>query len=333
MYTLITNYKNIKILILIDFLTVIIEIYLMKKGVINMLDELKKIFTTFLIYDENLHQIPENYQWFLTDNSEIIGISKTELTNREAAIISSILTPYHITMPIPTEQEKQWKLRVTVGAPDESPEQKFRFIYFSYKKNQIEAHLFKETIQEFYTRPLHILWENDHQGVLIEQLEKKHQMDDGIFYEQIMATLMSDLYVKVTFFVGPYIDTYYRLPENYQALKKLAKTSWNYSEKAITNYVDAVPFSLVQAMTTNQREQISYLILKDFKEDEDFLQTIQTFIQCNLNISVTAKKLYMHRNSLQYRIDKFQEKTGIDIRQFDHAVTVYLALLCNMHKE
>jgi DNA-binding PucR family transcriptional regulator len=57
------------------------------------------------------------------------------------------------------------------------------------------------------------------------------------------------------------------------------------------------------------------------------LKMLETFVQCNLNISETAKELYMHRNSLQYRLDRFLEKTGIDVRQFQHAMPVYLAML------
>ncbi|MCY8607352.1 helix-turn-helix domain-containing protein, partial [Bacillus sonorensis] len=50
------------------------------------------------------------------------------------------------------------------------------------------------------------------------------------------------------------------------------------------------------------------------------------YMQCNLNASLTAKRLFIHRNSLQYRIDRFIEKTGIDIRQFEEAAAVYFII-------
>jgi DNA-binding PucR family transcriptional regulator len=46
-----------------------------------------------------------------------------------------------------------------------------------------------------------------------------------------------------------------------------------------------------------------------------------------MNVSLAAKKLYLHRNTLQYRVDKFIEKTGIDIKHFGNAVSIYLALM------
>jgi DNA-binding PucR family transcriptional regulator len=55
--------------------------------------------------------------------------------------------------------------------------------------------------------------------------------------------------------------------------------------------------------------------------------SIKVFLENNLNASLTAKKLYIHRNTLQYRIDKFIDKTGIQLKDFYGAYTVFLACL------
>ena len=64
-----------------------------------------------------------------------------------------------------------------------------------------------------------------------------------------------------------------------------------------------------------------------FSEDEELRKTIKTYLEYQSNTSQTAKALFMHRNSVQYRIDKFIEKIGIDIKTFQGALTVYLACL------
>ena len=56
-------------------------------------------------------------------------------------------------------------------------------------------------------------------------------------------------------------------------------------------------------------------------------QTVMMFVACDLNMSETARQLYLHRNSLLYRIERIKEVTGYDIRRFDDAVTVWSALL------
>ena len=56
-------------------------------------------------------------------------------------------------------------------------------------------------------------------------------------------------------------------------------------------------------------------------------QTVAVFVQCDLNMSETARQIYLHRNSLLYRIERIRDLTGYDIRRFADAVTVWTALL------
>lgn len=61
--------------------------------------------------------------------------------------------------------------------------------------------------------------------------------------------------------------------------------------------------------------------------EPETLQTLEAFFAENCNVSDTAKRLYIHRNTLLYRLDKFKQETGMDVRDFGHAVLVRLALL------
>ena len=63
------------------------------------------------------------------------------------------------------------------------------------------------------------------------------------------------------------------------------------------------------------------------KLDEETLITIQKFFENSLNVSETARQLYIHRNTLVYRIEKLQKETGLDIRNFDDALTFKIALM------
>ena len=55
--------------------------------------------------------------------------------------------------------------------------------------------------------------------------------------------------------------------------------------------------------------------------NEEMLQTIEMFFRKDLNLSDTARQLFIHRNTLVYRLDKVQRQTGLDLRHFDDAVT------------
>jgi len=61
--------------------------------------------------------------------------------------------------------------------------------------------------------------------------------------------------------------------------------------------------------------------------DEETLQTINKFFENSLNVSETSRQLYIHRNTLVYRLDKLQKSTGLDLRVFEDAITFKIALM------
>ncbi len=61
--------------------------------------------------------------------------------------------------------------------------------------------------------------------------------------------------------------------------------------------------------------------------DDETLTTINKFFENSLNVSETSRQLYIHRNTLVYRLDKLQKSTGLDLRVFDDAITFKIALM------
>ncbi len=65
--------------------------------------------------------------------------------------------------------------------------------------------------------------------------------------------------------------------------------------------------------------------------DEETIQTIYKFFENNLNVSETSRQLFVHRNTLVYRLDKIERLTGLDLRNFDDAVIFKVAILVNKY--
>jgi carbohydrate diacid regulator len=61
--------------------------------------------------------------------------------------------------------------------------------------------------------------------------------------------------------------------------------------------------------------------------DDETIVTINKFFENNLNVSETSRQLYIHRNTLVYRLDKLQRSTGLDLRVFEDAITFKIALM------
>ncbi|MGY0694941.1 PucR family transcriptional regulator [Virgibacillus sp. FSP13] len=292
-----------------------------------MIKKLQTIFPSLRTQVPENQTEKDNYKWFLTPENEVIGIRQTELTEKDTTLLAAFLTPYNVNLPPLTKKEQQWMQQINDTAVILSNIDAYRFIYFTFPTNKLDPSAFGEAIYEIFTKQVPILWENDHSGIIIEE-----QME-SISYDQIADVLMSDLYVKINFLVGPYLIELADAKKYYQTLISCAKASIDFTKKVVLSYSDAIPHLFVDQAKTKILNTIPEMILKETFDDHELLQTIETFITCNLNISVTAKELYMHRNSLQYRIDKFIEKTGFDVRQFPQAMTVQLALLSKKHRD
>ena len=65
--------------------------------------------------------------------------------------------------------------------------------------------------------------------------------------------------------------------------------------------------------------------------EEEELTTINKFFENSLNVSETARQLFVHRNTLVYRLEKLQRATGLDIRNFEDAMTFKIALMVDSY--
>ncbi|MCL6458242.1 MAG: helix-turn-helix domain-containing protein [Gorillibacterium sp.] len=79
-------------------------------------------------------------------------------------------------------------------------------------------------------------------------------------------------------------------------------------------------------------EEKNLFINQVFKRNDPVLEgetlsTLESFFHLECNVSETAKKLYIHRNTLLYRLDKFKQETGLDVRSFNDAVLIRIAVL------
>ena len=95
-----------------------------------------------------------------------------------------------------------------------------------------------------------------------------------------------------------------------------------YSELGIGRLIYQLPIPLCKMFI---REIFDGRSPDDF--DEETLTTINKFFENSLNVSETSRQLYIHRNTLVYRLDKLQKSTGLDIRVFEDAITFKIALM------
>lgn len=103
-----------------------------------------------------------------------------------------------------------------------------------------------------------------------------------------------------------------------------------YAEKKVTGYNTLGIGRLIYQLPINLCKIFIEEIFGDnvpSELDDETLTTINKFFENNLNVSETSRQLFVHRNTLVYRIEKLEKSTGLDIRTFDDALTFKIALM------
>ncbi len=147
----------------------------------------------------------------------------------------------------------------------------------------------------------------------------------------IIDTLNTEVMVKAQIGIGTVVENIRDLGRSFkEAQTALQIGSIFETDKAIVNYNNLGIGRLIYQLPTT----LCKLFLKEvFDEgayeslDTETLFTIQKFFENNLNVSETSRQLYVHRNTLVYRLDKIQKITGLDLRNFDDAIIFKVSML------
>ncbi|MGI6279080.1 MAG: PucR family transcriptional regulator, partial [Acutalibacteraceae bacterium] len=151
----------------------------------------------------------------------------------------------------------------------------------------------------------------------------------------IADTLSGEFYVHVVVGIGTTVDNLKDLARSFKEAQTALEVGKVFdNEKTIIAYNNLGIARLIYQLPTTLCE----IFLKEvFKLgsietlDQETLFTIQKFFENNLNVSETSRKLFVHRNTLVYRLEKIKKITGLDLREFDHAIIFKIALMVNKY--
>lgn len=174
------------------------------------------------------------------------------------------------------------------------------------------------------------LGEND--IVLVKELRYPNmQRDLESIARTIVDTASSEFYLKVNIGIGTVVTSIKDLARSFKDAQVALEVGKVFdTEKNIINYETLGIGRLIYQLPTTLCEMFLQEVFKRGSLeslDRETLQTIQAFFENNLNVSETSRKLFVHRNTLVYRLEKIRKLTGLDLREFDHAITFKVALM------
>ena len=172
--------------------------------------------------------------------------------------------------------------------------------------------------------------------ILIKTLSKTDTYDDvNKIAKTLVDTLSMEAMVQVRVAYGSIIEELKDVSKCYKEASVALdvgrifyahKEVLGYNELGIGRLIHQLPYSLCEMFLN---EVFHGKGMEQF--DKETLATVNAFFENDLNISETARKMYLHRNTLGYRLDKIQKTTGLDVKKFDDALTFKIALMVSDH--
>ena len=149
--------------------------------------------------------------------------------------------------------------------------------------------------------------------------------------QKMEETLKNELYVKTVIGIGTIAEHLRSLADSYKEAQTAIDVCKVFdTEKSIMSYENLGIGRLIYQLPTTLCEIfLSEVFKKNSIDslDQETLLTINKFFENNLNVSETSRKLFVHRNTLVYRLEKIKKLTGLDLREFDHAIVFKVALM------
>ncbi len=143
--------------------------------------------------------------------------------------------------------------------------------------------------------------------------------------------LRSELFVKTVIGFGTVAEHLRNLADSYKEAQTAIDVGKVFdTERSIINYENlGIGRLIYQLPTTLCDIYLTEVFKKNSIDslDQETLFTINKFFENNLNVSETSRKLFVHRNTLVYRLEKIRKLTGLDLREFDHAIVFKVALM------
>ncbi len=172
--------------------------------------------------------------------------------------------------------------------------------------------------------------------ILVKEIKDRDGKDeiDGIankIYDTLCSEAMANTYIAI----GTPVEDLKNVSSSYKEAKMAlevgkifeeAKHVVNYDQLGIGRLIYQLPSNLCKMFINEVLHNIS---IDQF--DEETLVTVNKFFENNLNVSETSRQLYIHRNTLVYRLDKLQKMTGLDLRNFDDAIIFKIMLMVSKY--
>lgn len=172
---------------------------------------------------------------------------------------------------------------------------------------------------------------NETQCALIKFVdEESYEYQSSTEYaEFLLRSIQEETGANVKIYIGGTVKSIYDLSSSYsQATSAISLSNAINAKGNVHSFKEYLLIRILEDMPRYRLSEYLDTLMEinagEIFSDEEMINTAEEFLENNLNVSETSRKLYLHRNTLMYRLDKIEKLTGLNLRKFSDAVTFRL---------
>lgn len=285
---------------------------------------LKALFSTYRHYRTKPTELMYDFFYFYHRQANAwFSVSKQEISQRDYQWLTVFYTEITSTISQPSEIWYEF-LYLNGDIPSKLSFSKARVIQLIFLNDNPPAEELKEATLNFFQQDTVVLQVATNRFLLIEAMD--HSINKKEDFIALIRTIETDFFVQIHLYQGETYEINKQFPSKFQREAQWFEECLHYKNaEQFYSFETIFPILLTQQMPASILKFIEEQILIPLQSDMELLDTVRTFYECGLNISLTSKKLHIHRNTLNYRLAKFQETTNISTKNLDGAILVYIA--------
>lgn len=216
-------------------------------------------------------------------------------------------------------------------------EQAERVVFVIDVENKKDSSAMELVKNLFVTKTRDFVTEVDEQNIILIKDVRDMKTDEELasMASMLVDNLHTEAMVRVRAGYGNRVNNLQDIAKSYQEAKMALEVGRIfYAEKETMAYRYLGIGRLIYQLPMSLCEMFIHEVFGEEVPDifnEETTVTIQKFFENNLNISETARQLYVHRNTLVYRLERLEKTIGLDIRKFDDAMTFKIAMMVLAH--
>lgn len=287
-------------------------------------EDLQKVFPEGKLMDvapvdQNFFGIP--YQ------EQFLWVEKKSLSPREASLVAALLPEKNL---IKRQQSHQWYKILFEGGRLQAKNSKYRVLQIRLTDMDELADnqkLWQESLREFFPKFVDGFFLTDVEYLLIEEKNKTTFSLDEL--SGVFTTLDDDFSLKTTVFVGEFYEDKQDIAALFQEERKMFLEEVGQTHKQTIFHFADVALHYYTKEKLAKSKIANYFSQQLLNADESFIQLVEMMWRFSGNVSSVAKEMFTHRNTINYRVEKIAEQSGINLKNPDDLALMHLLTLNN----